>query len=205
MYETFENLPESKREHILQICIEEFAKNGYASASTNTIVKRLGISKGVLFLYFKNKKSLFLYIADYITMKLTDLFFEQFSAQKPMEFIDIFDHMAEFYRILLRENPYNVMFLLEAFLNAPDEVRDEIEEKHELAHEQLMDRMTVTNLREGVDIRRVLDLVHRCSYYVGQMMFKEYDGREEYFRENSDRYLQILNQYLDIIKHGVYK
>ena len=94
MYETFENLPESKREHILQVCIEEFARNGYINTSTNTIVKRLGISKGLLFLYFKSKKNLFLYIIDYLMELLTIEFFQRFSIDQQLEFLDIFDFMG---------------------------------------------------------------------------------------------------------------
>ncbi|HWQ80520.1 MAG TPA: TetR/AcrR family transcriptional regulator, partial [Anaerovoracaceae bacterium] len=61
---TFEKLSESRQEQILQVCMEEFIEKGYDNASTNTIVKRLGISKGLLFLYFKNKKNLYLYIVE---------------------------------------------------------------------------------------------------------------------------------------------
>ena len=55
MYDTFENLPEEKRKKILEICLDEFSENSYENSSTNTIVKRAGISKGILFHYFKNK------------------------------------------------------------------------------------------------------------------------------------------------------
>lgn len=42
----------------------EFAEFGYDVASTNRIVKRIGISKGVLFKYFHDKETLFLYVSD---------------------------------------------------------------------------------------------------------------------------------------------
>lgn len=205
MYETFENLPESKKEHILQVCIEEFATNGYVNTSTNTIVKRLGISKGVLFLYFKSKRNLFIYIVDYLTKRLTDYYFEHYVNSEQIEYMDIFDQMGDFYNILLKLNPYIVVFLLEAVLNTPTELREEIHYKHNLAHKQLLGRMKMSNLRKGVDAQLALDMLHMASYHVGQMIFKDYSGRMDFFEENIDNYTKLLNQFIDIIKYGTFK
>jgi len=205
MYETFENLPESRKEHILKVCIEEFAVNGYEKTSTNTIVKKLGISKGVLFLYFNSKKNLFLYIADCLMERLTDKFFECFPVQRPIKFIDIFNYLGEFYYILLSEDPFIIMFFMEAILNTPAELREEIDIRHNRTHELLLDKMHIGNMRKSIDIQMVLDLVHMVSYHVGQLMLREYGGDVDYFKRNADRYIVIFNQYVDIIKHGVYE
>lgn len=62
---TFLNLPEEKKTRILDTAIHEFAEKGYGSASINSMVNRLGISKGSIFQYFNNKKSLYFYVFDY--------------------------------------------------------------------------------------------------------------------------------------------
>jgi TetR/AcrR family transcriptional regulator len=62
---TFLNLPEEKKARIIETAIHEFADKGYGGASINTMVGRLGISKGSIFQYFNNKTSLFYYIFDY--------------------------------------------------------------------------------------------------------------------------------------------
>lgn len=64
---TFLNLPESKRDRILEAASSEFADKGYQRASLNTIIKRVGISKGSLYQYFKNKEALFLYVFEHFT------------------------------------------------------------------------------------------------------------------------------------------
>jgi len=56
---TFENLPEEKRQRVLDEATMEFAEHGYHQASVNRIVDRLGIAKGSLFKYFGNKQGLF--------------------------------------------------------------------------------------------------------------------------------------------------
>jgi len=205
MYETFENLPENRREHILKVCMEEFAVNGYEKTSTNTIVKKLGISKGVLFLYFGSKKNLFMYIMEYLTGYVVALFFERFPGHEPLQFIDIFDHMGELYHILLSENPFIIMFYMEALLNTPVELRVEIDSRHEKAHQLFLNKMHISNMRQGVEIQMALDLVHMVSYYVGQRIFREYGGNMDFFRENADRYIELFNRYIDIVKYGVYE
>lgn len=64
---TFNNLPQEKREKIVAAAVGEFAGQGYSRASINTIVKRAGISKGSLYQYFHNKEALFFYIFDRFT------------------------------------------------------------------------------------------------------------------------------------------
>lgn len=65
--EAFKKLSEEKQELILKVCIEEFAKNGYDHTSTDVLTSKAGISKGILFHYFKSKKNLYLYIVKTIT------------------------------------------------------------------------------------------------------------------------------------------
>ena len=56
---TFLNLPPEKQQRILDGALSEFAENGYAKASLNTLVAKLGISKGSIFQYFGDKAGLF--------------------------------------------------------------------------------------------------------------------------------------------------
>lgn len=72
--EQFLNLSSEKQTEILNSCLEEFASHGFDAASTNRIVRRAGISKGVLFKYFKNKESLFLYVCELALKQMFELF-----------------------------------------------------------------------------------------------------------------------------------
>src|SRR6056297_1825259 len=54
----FDRIPEEKRHALLTAALEEFANRGYSDASTNAIVKRIGIAKGSLFKYFETKEEL---------------------------------------------------------------------------------------------------------------------------------------------------
>ncbi len=62
--EAFDKLSETERDRILDSCVEEFVSKGYANASTNSIVGRLGIAKGSLFYWFGSKDGLYLHLID---------------------------------------------------------------------------------------------------------------------------------------------
>ena len=62
---TFRNLDPTKQERILDEALSEFADKGYARASLNALVSRLGISKGSIFQYFSDKSGLFSQVFDF--------------------------------------------------------------------------------------------------------------------------------------------
>jgi AcrR family transcriptional regulator len=60
--QTFFNLPEEKRETIINAAVDEFAQYGLENASTNRIVENSGISKGSFYQYFEDKQDVFMYL-----------------------------------------------------------------------------------------------------------------------------------------------
>lgn len=62
---TFKNLPEDKRQRVLEEAGEEFAASGYQGASMNRLTSRLGIAKGSLFKYFGSKEGCFRAVFDF--------------------------------------------------------------------------------------------------------------------------------------------
>lgn len=205
MYETFEKLSESKKSDILQVCIEEFAVNGYENTSTNRIVKRLGISKGVLFLYFKSKKNLYLYLVDYLLEFLTNRFLERFQREeKTFDVFDHFDQIGEYFKELMQENTYALKFMLGAILEAPMELKAEVDERHNRSHERLFKMINTYHYRKDIDPEVVMDLLLVVSHHIENMVVRQYKIEEDNFIEYVDKYVAKFDQYLKIIKHGVY-
>jgi AcrR family transcriptional regulator len=48
-----------KRELILAAALDEFSQNGFAAARLDDVAKRANVAKGTIYLYFKDKESLF--------------------------------------------------------------------------------------------------------------------------------------------------
>ncbi len=60
--QTFLNLPEEKRNTVINAAIDEFAQHGLENGSTNRIVANSGISKGSFYQYFEDKQDVFMYL-----------------------------------------------------------------------------------------------------------------------------------------------
>ena len=70
MTEILSKIDPEKKDRILNSAFEEFGKSGFEKASTNEIVEKAGISKGLLFHYFGSKQALYetlkMFAVDYV-------------------------------------------------------------------------------------------------------------------------------------------
>jgi AcrR family transcriptional regulator len=60
--EQFEEIREKSREKILSAALELFANKGYDSTSIDSIAKKAGISKGLIYNYYESKRSILIAI-----------------------------------------------------------------------------------------------------------------------------------------------
>ena len=59
---TFFHLPAEKRERLLLVAEEEFARVPYAEASINRMIRAAGIPRGSFYMFFRDKEELFHYL-----------------------------------------------------------------------------------------------------------------------------------------------
>lgn len=74
-YARFEKLALEKRERLLDIAAQDFARYGFEDASVNRILERAQMSKGAAYYYFEDKADLFFTVVQYASerLKLIDL------------------------------------------------------------------------------------------------------------------------------------
>ena len=102
MNEKFLKLNQEKQQRILEAAILEFAEQGYTKASTDNIVINAGISKGSLFNYFTNKKTLYEDVLDYIIAKSEE---EVIKQVKEIQLEDFYERLKQI--IVLKHNYIN--------------------------------------------------------------------------------------------------
>ena len=71
-HQTFFNLPEEKRQQILQVAIDEFAENDYDNVSISRIVARAAIAKGSFYQYFADKEDLYGHVLSLLAKAKSD-------------------------------------------------------------------------------------------------------------------------------------
>lgn len=72
--QTFFNLPDEKRNTIIDAAIDEFAEYGFESASINRIVANSGISKGSFYQYFEDKRDVFMHLLSVLEQEKMEYF-----------------------------------------------------------------------------------------------------------------------------------
>ncbi len=213
MNRTFENLPEEKKHQIIKTCMAEFATNGYENTSTNKITEKAKISKGLLFHYFKNKKGLYLYLlkqsADIVYVQI----YERLKDLQEEDFFERIKKTAIMKMEIFSRYPDEYQLLLKSFLDTPKELEEEItalfkEIQHQSVEQNqalLFSYLNESELREGLTVPFVLEYVMTVMEQFNRSILQQYKGQEEALLKHPEPLLERLNQYIDVIKHGVYR
>ena len=80
MQNNINTLENNSRERLLETATELFAEKGYAATSVREIVERAGVSKPVLYYYFKSKEGLFYAILEWAAEVQQEILNEIFEA-----------------------------------------------------------------------------------------------------------------------------
>jgi len=89
MNERFYTLPPEKQQRIINAGFRVFSRNSYRKSPMQEIADEAGISKSLLFHYFRNKKDLYLYLWD----KAADITMEYLTRNHCYESTDLFEMM----------------------------------------------------------------------------------------------------------------
>jgi TetR/AcrR family transcriptional regulator len=216
LYAAFERQPQEKKDLIIKVAIEEFVKNGYEKASTDVITKRAGISKGLLFHYFKSKKNLYLYLVNYVKDFLTEIAMEEI---KKIQSDDFFERIKEI--VLLEQKVtarylQETQFITDAFTNPPVAVKEEMEkiikkyyENYQgdflLEHVYIKDLIQKEKLREDISVDTVIRMTMLIAEQLSNKYMAIYKNKQMDIMNGMESLIRELNEYLKIMKYGIYK
>lgn len=209
MYESFEKLSDEKKLNLLNIILDEFAEKGYENASTNTIVKKAGISKGLLFHYFGNKKSMFLYLTDWVLKELYQLVIREFKELDG----DIFNRILKGSQIKLkiaRENMQMYKLLYDVYLKTPKDVKNELNQRFkvftDMNLEHIYGQIENDRLREGVTPALAIQLIaYFVEGYNNQFIRMIESADSEQVLEQIDHVADDIEKYFSILRKGIFK
>lgn len=129
MNEKFYRLSAEKQQKILNAGFQVFSENSYKKSPVSEIADAAGISKSLLFFYFRNKKELYLFLWE----KAAEITMEYLTAYKCYEPGDLFDMMergmAAKFRIM-EQYPYMAQFAIKAFYEKDENISEEIHKSY---------------------------------------------------------------------------
>lgn len=205
----FNELPADRRQQILSACVSEFAAHGYRGASTDRMAEAAGISKGLLFYHFKNKKNLYLYIVNYAVNTMVG----KLSGMRGEIKGNFFDKLMQTGFLKLRlgwEEPelYKIMF--ESYTQTPADIKEELREQYDAifadTRQMYYKDLDPSLLKEGVDPKMAVDvlmLLMEGLYYRKLPQFQQMSA-EEVLKE-IERMQEDAYEYIRLLKIGICK
>lgn len=158
----FYDLPEEKQLSIINAALEVFAKNDYKHAVTDEIAAKAGISKGLLFFYFKNKVTLYMYLFEYSRHLLEEAILDA-SFNHITDFFELLEYGALKKTKLLSKTPYIMDFCFRAFFSdneliTPD-IRKSIQTVMDSTFSLYFSNIDMGKFREGIDPVQMLNML----------------------------------------------
>ncbi|WP_165247565.1 TetR/AcrR family transcriptional regulator [Adlercreutzia sp. ZJ141] len=158
----FDRLPKDRQEALIAAGVETFGRVGYKDARTDDIAHRAGISKGLLFFYFHNKRDFYFYLIQCMRERAV----AAVVGPQYWEIDDYFDLMrycAETKMDMFAQFPYLIEFCLRAFYPQHKDVSDTAMrwmygQVDELL-EQYFYHVRTDKFRDGVTMKQVTDLL----------------------------------------------
>lgn len=167
MNEKFYALPEEKQQRILNAGYRVFAQNSYKKSPMSEIAAEAGISKSLLFHYFRNKKELYLFLWDKAA-QITIEFLDAYRCYEPDDLFEMMERGMQAKFHIMKRYPYMAAFTVKAFYEKDEAICQEIQ----TSYHRYFDRKATGALAcldpedfvEGLD----LQLMYREMYWASE-------------------------------------
>jgi AcrR family transcriptional regulator len=190
-----ERLRDRRCDEILQAATGLFAKHGYASATTEMLVDKLGVGKGTIYRYFSNKRELFLATCDRLMHQLLDAI--EAAAEQVEDPLDKIAQAIRRYLSFFAEHPEFVELLVQERAQLKDQQRPTYFEHMEAdreTHREFFRQLIAQGRVRDVDVDRINDVLSDLVY--GTMFTNYFTGRR---RSPADQ----ANDILEIVFNGI--
>lgn len=204
MDEIFKNIDCEKRDRIINSALEEFSRNKFEKASTNNIVKKANISKGLLYHYFSSKKELHEYLEAFVIKIVLKAIEEKLDWNESDFFIRIKQIVMIKFEIINRY-PHIYDFALNIYQNKNIE---ELKKNSETFSPDLYQKIYNYNIdykkfKDDVDIKKVLSIVRWTFEKYTEELLNTYNSAHGDFDYKAME--KEINQYTEILKSAFYK
>ena len=167
MNEKFFSLPKEKRQRIINAGYRVFSRNSYKNSPMSEIAAEAGISKSLLFHYFRNKKELYLFLWDKCAETTIDVL-TQYGCYGQTELFESIERGMRAKMEIIRRYPDMANFSVHAFCEKDAEISAAIQESYHRYFNLKADRnrlnLDPAQFIPGLDI----SLMYREMYWASE-------------------------------------
>ena len=197
MTEILSKIDPEKRDRILNSAFEEFGKRGFEKASTNEIVEKAGISKGLLFHYFGSKQALYETLKAFAVAYVIDILEEGIDWTQS----DLFLRVQQITQLKLKameKYPHIYDFLKAAMEDVPAEkIKEQFSDKIlTLIRRAYQENIDFSLFRPDVEITKAIEIVQWTVEGAAIKLMKGKCGGMVQLTEEFGTYMELLRKLL---------
>ena len=192
MNEKFFHLPVEKQEKIINAGYRVFSLNSYKKSPMSEIAGAAGISKSLLFHYFRNKRELYLFLWNHCA-EITIEYLTKYGCYEKQEFFEMMYRGMKAKINIMKRYPDMGRFVVKAFYEKDPEVCQDIQESYQ-KHFDYKANATLLNMDPeqfipGLD----LPMMYREMYLASEGYLWEMFQRDELDIDRMERdFIQLI-------------
>lgn len=202
MNEKFFHLPEERQDLIRNSAMAEFGESSFKKTSADSIAKRAGISKGLLFHYFKDKRELYLYLYHYAMEECITKYMVKMYDFGERDFFQALEMGQAVKMEMVRRHPALFQFVMRTYYERDSvlspKLRRGLDDLLDSTTRDFLSRMDLFKFKEGVDPYRVV----RMLTLMAEGMLA---GTNACTPEDIERLFTEYQQYADLLRRHLYR
>jgi AcrR family transcriptional regulator len=208
--QTFLNLPEEKRQVIVNAAVDEFADYGFEGSSINRIVANSGISKGSFYQYFEDKMDVFRHLMDLLADEKTMFFKDKHPPSTNLDTFEYFHWMIKTGMEFSSIRPRLVQSISRVLLVEGMYYGKDFAEYHQMATDALaaMIKQAIKNgeLDPSVDVDLAVMIMDTWSNVITTYIIKEGMKQKDIMKWlRSAKTQETIDKMLYVMEYGLRK
>lgn len=203
----FDDIIEDTQKKIVDAALKEFAEKGYKQASTNQIVQRAGVGKGMLYYYFKNKKELYEYLVRNSLNTIENDYIEQFDLSET-DFFKRFSQIVELKMRVYFKNANLFNFMSQVFVMESDHLPDDLIKRIDVLRTEgfakLYQNIDYSKFRSDLDVEKAIHLIQWSMDGYAESLIERLKGID-FSQFNYEKYHEEFMDYLEVLRKVFYQ
>ncbi len=205
--ETFGNLPDEKRNLIIQVAIDDFLTYGYEGFSISRFVEQARIAKGSFYQYFEGKDDLYGLIIETASQRKLQYLTKISQGVGQMQLFDLLRALYIGAFAFMKEE-YQLAIIVDRFLKSADSrlkehiLGDSIEKSNRFLEGLIREAIERGELQEDLDIPFTAYIMTSFSVALGDYARS---GTADIHSLDETTYTQLVDKTIEMIKTGIQK
>lgn len=190
MNETFFSLPKERQQAILNAGYRVFSQNTYKKTPVGEVAAAAGISKSLLFYYFRNKRELYLFLWENC-VRITTEYLRRYDCYQQANLFDMLERGMQAKLRIMYDYPDIGSFAIKAFYEEDPCVAPAVHESYERYKNadarDALENIDPAQFKEGIDLRMMYREMYLASEgYLWEMLRRTPLNIEEMERDFSE-------------------